>query len=238
MKYKTINLTSLLLCLTLLISGCAKPTDENNNEAQIKDLQASLTTQEALVTQLKTENESLKLEVDQLRQVQPSPGTPFNQVLTVIALLADLDMNALSPYIHPTKGVRFSPYGYVDTANHLVFTQEQLSTLMADTQTYTWGSYDGSGEPIIKTFPEYYAEFVYDEDFINPHVIGNNVIVGTGNSLINITEVYPEGVFVEFHFQGFDPQYEGIDWVSLRLVFEELDGNWYLVGVIHDQWTI
>jgi (p)ppGpp synthase/HD superfamily hydrolase len=43
---------------------------------------------------------------------------------------------------------------------------------------------------------------------------------------------------VEYHFSGFDPKYEGMDWRSLRLVFEEKDNIWHLVGIIHDQWTI
>jgi hypothetical protein len=29
-----------------------------------------------------------------------------------------------------------------------------------------------------------------------------------------------------------------MDWESLRLVFQEEGGVWYLVGVIHDEWTI
>jgi len=29
-----------------------------------------------------------------------------------------------------------------------------------------------------------------------------------------------------------------MDWRSLKLVFKEKDGNWYLVGVVHDEWTI
>jgi hypothetical protein len=37
---------------------------------------------------------------------------------------------------------------------------------------------------------------------------------------------------------GFDPEYEGMDWRSLRLVFEKKNDIWYLVGIIHDQWTI
>jgi UDP-N-acetyl-2-amino-2-deoxyglucuronate dehydrogenase len=31
---------------------------------------------------------------------------------------------------------------------------------------------------------------------------------------------------------------EGMDWRSLRLVFEKKNDIWYLVGIIHDQWTI
>jgi len=49
---------------------------------------------------------------------------------------------------------------------------------------------------------------------------------------------YPTASFVEFHFTGFDPQYGGIDWSSLRLVFENVGGNWLLIGIVHDGWTI
>ncbi len=237
-NHKVISILSGLLCLSILTSGCTKPESSDLDE-QLALKNTQLLNLEASFGQLKLENESLIKEVDDLKQqTQVSTDTPFNQVLNVIHILADQNMLALSEYIHPTKGVRFSPYGYVDIANHLVFMPDQVSTLMTDTQAYTWGNYDGSGDPIIQTFSEYYEEFVYDEAYIEPHIIGNNVVVGTGNSLINISEVYPEGVFVEFHFKGFDPQYEGIDWSSLRLVFEEVDSVWYLVGIIHDQWTI
>ncbi len=29
-----------------------------------------------------------------------------------------------------------------------------------------------------------------------------------------------------------------MDWCSLRLVFEKWGAQYYLVGVVHDQWTI
>jgi hypothetical protein len=35
-----------------------------------------------------------------------------------------------------------------------------------------------------------------------------------------------------------NPKNEGLGWQSLRLVFEEFEGNWKLVGIIHNQWTI
>lgn len=242
-----------VLCLSLLASGCSKSPNETINqealqktltlkEAQILDLQSSLANQENISKQLTAEKETLQQTVDQLeqqnQQVPLSQSTPLSLGLTVIQLLETQDMTTLATYIHPTKGVRFSPYGYVDAINDLVFTAAQISTLLQDPQNYTWGSYDGSGDPITKTFANYYDEFVYDEDFANPHMIGNNVVIGTGNSLINIAQEYPNGQFIEFHFTGFDPQYSGIDWVSLRLVFEDVSGTLYLVGIIHDQWTI
>jgi hypothetical protein len=44
-------------------------------------------------------------------------------------------------------------------------------------------------------------------------------------------------MIVEYYFPGFDLQLQGMDWRSLRLVFTLYDNTWYLVGIIHDQWT-
>lgn len=56
--------------------------------------------------------------------------------------------------------------------------------------------------------------------------------------LENQFEVYENPIIVEYYFSGFDPEYEGIDWRSLRLVFEQYEGSWKLVGIINNQWTI
>ena len=157
-----------------------------------------------------------------------------------IMALKDGDMKTLSGLIHPGKGLRFSPYATVHTGagGDLLFTAGQVQGLMADATVYQWGLYDGSGNPIDLTFRNYYGEFVYDVDFARPDVVGFDQVVGQGNSIDNTATAYPNGVMVEYHFEGFDPQYAGMDWRSLRLVFEEQGGIWYLVGIVHDQWTI
>ena len=156
-----------------------------------------------------------------------------------IMALKDSDLNALSSLVHPDRGVRFSPYATVHAGDDgdLVFSADELKSLMADPTVYHWGTYDGSGMPIELTFRQYYEEFVYDVDFARPDVVGFNERVGQGNSIDNIASAYPDGVMVEYHFEGFDPEYAGMDWRSLRLVFEEKDGIWYLLGIVHDQWT-
>ena len=162
----------------------------------------------------------------------------FSRAFDVIMAIKNKDMKKLSGFIHPDKGVRFSPYGYIDMEKHLLFAPSHVQGLFQDKMKFVWGTYDGTGDPINMTFEEYYNKFIYDVDFANAEIIGNNTVVGHGNSLINISGVYPGAVFIEFHFPGFDPQYNGMDWRSLRLVFEEKDGAWYIVGIVHDQWTI
>jgi len=168
----------------------------------------------------------------------PASNNIISVAMDVMELIKAKDMNTLSQYVHPTSGVRFTPYFFVDAQTDQVFTPSQAAGLMQDTQVITWGVYDGSGEPINLKFSDYYDKFIYDKDFVNPEIIGNNVAVGSGNMIDNVAEIYPNGHFIEFHFSQFDPQYEGIDWESLRLVFEQHNNTWYLVGVIHGQWTI
>lgn len=161
-----------------------------------------------------------------------------------IMALKEQDIDELAGLVHPVKGVTFSPYTYVRPLQgapgeaDLVFSASQLRDLWSDTTIYHWGAYDGSGEPIELTFPEYYERFVYDVDFARPDAVGFDETVGQGNTINNIAEVYPNAVTVEYHFEGIDAQYEGMDWRSLRLVLEEVDGVWYVVGIVHDEWTI
>ncbi|MBK8311687.1 MAG: hypothetical protein IPL04_13125 [Chitinophagaceae bacterium] len=39
-------------------------------------------------------------------------------------------------------------------------------------------------------------------------------------------------------FPGSIKKFDGMDWRSIRLVFKIKDGKYFLVGVIHDEWTI
>jgi hypothetical protein len=157
----------------------------------------------------------------------------------VISALKAGNMARLSALVHPEKGVRFSAYAYVSPGDDLVFRRKQLPGLWASRRLYVWGSYDGSGDAIRLTFRRYYRRFVFDHDFSRAKRIGyNEAFMGRGNTLNNIRDIYPRGIVVEYHFPGFDPKYGGADWKSLWLVFEKRGSVWYLVGIVHDEWTI
>ena len=66
--------------------------------------------------------------------------------------------------------------------------------------------------------------------------IGYNQVLSTGNMLENQFEVYDNPIIVEY-FPGLS-RLTGMDWQSLRLVFEEYENEWRLTGIIHNQWTI
>ncbi len=156
----------------------------------------------------------------------------------ILHALKNNDMSKLSAFVHPDKGLRFTPYAYIDTKKDITIKADESNNLADETTKRTWGAYDGTGDPIIMTFKEYNLKFVYDKDFLTAPQIIYNQVMERGNSLNNIKEAYPGGVFIEYHFPGFEARYEGMDWESLKLVFEKKADTWYLTGIIHEQWTI
>jgi hypothetical protein len=195
---------------------------------------------------LREVNESASLSAEKLQdgvsvRLSPPEAKRVIEVRAkqVIFALRGKDMTKLSTFVHPEKGVRFSPYGYVTPEEDLVFKRKLVSGLWMSKRRYKWGSYDGTGDPIRLTFRSYYRRFIYDHDYSQVKQIGYNAeIMGRGNTRNNIYDTYPQGVVVEYHFPGVNPKYGGADWASLWLVFEKKDREWYLVAIVHDEWTI
>jgi hypothetical protein len=171
------------------------------------------------------------------RQVGQVPPALSRKSLEVLTFFRNQEYSGLSRYIHPDLCLRFSPYPNLNPEN-LRFCPAQISALFKSDEVQVWGRYDGTGEPIRLTGPEYAEEFIYDQDYLNAPVVGYNQPVSSGNSLNNIQDIYPEAVFIEYHFPEIDPQYGGMDWRSLRLVYQKIDQIWYLIAVVHGEWTI
>lgn len=155
-----------------------------------------------------------------------------------IKAIGSKDFQTLSQFAHPVKGVRFTPYTNVSVDNDVVLNKEEIKNFFDDKEVYIWGNYDGSGTEIALSTTDYYKQFIYTADFINPEEIGYNVVLSSGNMAENQYEVYENAIIVEYYFSGFNPDFGGADWQSLRLVFEPYENEWKLVGIIHNQWTI
>lgn len=165
---------------------------------------------------------------------------PMNLVAhshNVLLAIASKDFHSLSGFVHPEKGVRFSMYAYIHD-EYLVATPEQLSDEKFLDSIQHWGEIDASGEPIDLPIEKYFEQWVYDVDYLTADTLAVNEFIGFGNSLNNLESVYPNADFVEYHFSGFDPEFDGMDWRSLRLVYELLDNKYYLVAIVNDRWTI
>jgi len=203
---------TLLILIAFIISSC---TSTQHEKLEINPTQETETTQ----------NETI-----------PQEDTLVNFTKKILSIIKSNDLKAFAQYIHPKKGVRFSPYAYVDTTENILLKKTDFIENLS--KKYFWGYYDGSGEEISLTINDYFKEFVYDVDFIHAEEIKVDTLIGTGNSLNNMNEVYTNHHFVECYFSGFDPAYDGLDWRSLRLVFETYENKMVLIAIIHDQWTI
>lgn len=156
----------------------------------------------------------------------------------VIQAISIKNFEVISKYAHPVKGVRFTPYTNVSIERDIVFNGEKLINFFEEQKIYVWGYYDGIGDEIKLTPSEYYERFIYSKDFVNAEEVGYNEVLSSGNMFENQFEVYENPIIVEYYFSIFDEDYIEMDWRSLRLVFEEHENNWNLVGIIHNQWTI
>ncbi len=173
-------------------------------------------------SELQTKNDSVLLDLTK-------------EILTAIK---EKDYKKLTEYIHPEDGIRFSPYGFIDTANDVTATRSTFKLNAYTNKKRIWGYFDGSDDPIKMTSKEYFKRFVYDADFLNAEKTSLNQCLGGGNSQNNILVIYDGLPFTESYFSGFDEKFGGMDWRALRLVFKEYEGKYYLVAIVHDEWTI
>lgn len=136
------------------------------------------------------------------------------------------------------EGVRFSAYAFIDTTNDMVLSADKIKTAASSTEKLNWGSFDGSGDPIEMTMVDYFADFVTDAAFAKSDEITVNKVSQRGTTNNNIEEAYPGCDVVDFFIKGENPDFDGMDWKALRLIFKTTEGKTWLVGVVHDEWTI
>lgn len=157
----------------------------------------------------------------------------------VLAALQARDGQRLASLVHPEKGVRFSPSAHVIRGEDVVFTRDQVEAFWTDTKTYLWGYAEGSGDPIEMTPMDYAERYILDRDFTHPSSVNVNDDQAAGTTGNNAAEAYPTATRVEYYIEPSAGDSEGgSDWAALRFVFEQVEGSWLLVAVIHDAWSV
>ena len=248
------KLLYLILILSIILVGCeskSNKVEELNNiiednanliemlESEISDLKNQLKTQDEKIKELEYLLVS-KVEENENSTISPKEAKNIlnNKASEVITLLKVKNMEEFATRIHPTKGVRFTPYTTVSSEADKVFNKDSIKNFFQDETEYLWGHYDGSGEDILLKPNDYYERFVYDEDYVNAEIVSYNEIMSSNNNIENQFKIYPNSIIVEYYFSGFNPDYSGMDWRSLRIVFEKENDEWYVIGIIHNEWTI
>jgi hypothetical protein len=158
----------------------------------------------------------------------------------VQALLGAGEYETLSGFVDPDSGVVISVDAFVaDDAQ--VLTAEQLAGAATDDTVLLWGYTDGEGAPIETTIAERLETIAGNPGITSTDVIGFDVRVGTGNSIDNIADRFPDAHVVEYHFDG-TSLYGDFDWSSVRFVFDTENtsptGRPALLAIVQDTWTI
>lgn len=155
---------------------------------------------------------------------------------SLLKIFQNQNYGDLANFIHPEKGLTFSMYGFVDKATAKHFSKEQYLQYLPTATKFTWGKKDGSGEPLVLSIKDYFKNWVYKRNFSTGEYY-LNTYKGKGNTLNNLDKVFPGADFTENYIAGSE-KYSGMDWNALRFVFEKYDGQYYLVAIVNDQWTI
>ena len=166
-----------------------------------------------------------------------SQQTLIQQAMRIQRALANNDYARVADDIHPTRGVRFSMYAYIQPESDKVFSREQYAQYIDESNIrFTWGQKDGTGTLYVTPLPDYLKDWV-KADYFNNQSTTINATAAVGNSINNLDRIYQNSDYVEFYNPGVNPEYGGLDWRALRLVFDEYQGKRYLVAIVSDQWT-
>jgi hypothetical protein len=149
------------------------------------------------------------------------------------------DAERLTSLVHPEKGVRFSPSAFVNVDQDVVLSRDQIKDFWKDSTSYRWGYAEGTGDPIMMTPAAYAERYILDRDFSNATSVNVNDDQATGTTYNNAADIYPAAMRIEYYIDPAvkDPQRVN-EWAAIRLVLENVQGCWLLIGVIHDEWSV
>ncbi|MFN7249701.1 MAG: hypothetical protein ACK4M9_02825 [Anaerobacillus sp.] len=162
---------------------------------------------------------------------------------TIFDHLEAADWLKLADHVHPTEGLFFSFYADAGSpySNEVHFTIDELRHLEG-TETFIWGQDMG----------DYTFEFSVN-DYVEKILLGgsqqrngqktweinydvitfNDSEVDSGGIINTIPDYFPEAKYVEYYSPR--PSEElWYQWQALRFIYEEHEGEWYLIGIARD----
>ena len=152
----------------------------------------------------------------------------------VIALIEDLrgwiDGKKLQKYIHPDKGVVMTWNVRFGGREDLHFTKEQIAAM--DTKKIYWGQTYGKGDDVYMTLEDYLGMMTRDiRDITKIETLQD--LKGFTNSISASKQVGYEVFWINEASKA-----KEYDWLGLVVILEEYQGQWYVVGLLRERWTI
>jgi len=220
--------------LTVLVLSCSPPQNPSDGKQTVSISADTLATHsESMINTTDTMASGTFIKKDSSIVNKDLEGIATE----ILTLLKKKDYQNLGNYLEPKGQLMFSPYGHISKQEAVRFSADDLEHVN-NVKILRWGTYDGSGETISLNIDQYFDKFVYDSRFLEDGTMSINKIQGKGNTIINIAQVFPGSDFVEYYIPGKNPDYRGMDWASLRLIFKKSGSQYYLQAIVHDGWTI
>ncbi|MFN7161132.1 MAG: hypothetical protein ACK4NC_06040 [Candidatus Gracilibacteria bacterium] len=159
----------------------------------------------------------------------------------VISLLQKNDFSALASQVHPEKGLLLSADIHLDdkTFPRQIIARKELAGFLKNTTPRIWGSNGYTELPLRMTGKEFWETWVYTRTItLNSPRAFDEVRITDVNKVAAaemMQKRFPNSHFVEYSvLSSSTGEVKEKDW-SLRLVFSEYNGQWYLVGIVRDQ---
>ena len=158
----------------------------------------------------------------------------------IFTLLKESDFRGISERVNPDEGVTFAFYADFGNPNgyggqYVTLSKKEIKETN-DTK-YLWGN-DESGKEYKLSLNEYVQQILLQRwgiEEVDYTIITFNEPAENFAGVINtIHQNYPDAKYVEYHSQGKDEH----SFQSLRFIYQESDGEWYLIGIARDVATV
>lgn len=149
----------------------------------------------------------------------------FNQLMTK-------EWEEFANHISLERGLVYSPFSNVGDSDDLHFTKDEVRGFAEDKKLYSW-SWDQSSAEFIATpndFVENLLKTRYNYVYEYDEITYNDSDIGTMPNTIH--DIYPNAIYVEYLDE---PDRYSIEWYyyqAIRFVYEEIDGEWYLIAIV------
>ena len=165
--------------------------------------------------------------------------------------LEQLDYETIASMVHPQIGVTFALYsdygppvatGGVNGGPYLSFSREQL--IENNDQIYMFGIHYAAGPEINyeMSLNEYIQDvLIYHYEKLLPirEISYNEQLFPSGGIINTIHQYYPEAKYVEYYrYEESDGSIYGpFNAQSLRFVYQDYEGEWYLTAIVRDVYS-
>jgi hypothetical protein len=216
------KLWGILLISSLFSCGntAEQELDQNKTDNAVKDESSEVPSEEKVGDNIEQEQISFQDEVEFAKYC----ATQFEKG----------NIEALRQFTK--ENILFSPYAFIAQSSARKVALDEVEAATDD--IYYWGVYEGRGDSILLSTPEYFNKYVFNFDVNDKEVKVNTYSdqpKARGNELHNVQKIYPDAKFVEFYHP---PSKEGyMDWNALIFVVEKVNDQYILSAIVHNQWT-